>query len=99
MYIYLYVCIHTFLSAYLTDYCTALTMTDRHYQLRSVTRGDLILPRTRTKRIALQSFHSAGPAVWNPLPMYIRDVNLTLAQFKQLLKHYLFCIAYDITYN
>ena len=30
--------------AYLTDYCTALTVADRHHQLRSVTRGDLILP-------------------------------------------------------
>ena len=31
--------------------------------------------------------------------MYMRDVNLTLPQYKQHLKHYLFCIAYDITYN
>ena len=37
--------------AHLTDYCTALTLADRHHQLRSVTRGGLILHRTRTKRI------------------------------------------------
>ena len=85
--------------AYLTDYCTALTVADRHHQLSSVTKGDLILPRTRTKRIGLQSFHSSSPALWKSLQMYIRDINLTLPQFKQPLKHYLFCIAYDITYN
>ena len=35
----------------------------------------------------------------NSLPMYIRDVNLTLPKFKQHLKLYLFCVAYDITIN
>ena len=64
--------------AYPTDYCTALTVADRHHQLRSVTRGDIILLRTKTKRIDLRSFHSSDPAVWNSLPMYIRVVNLTL---------------------
>ena len=94
-----YKCLHGIGPAYLIDYCTALTLADRHHQLRSVTRGDLILPPTRTKRIGLRSFHFSGPAVWNSVPMYIRDVNLTLHQFKQILKHYLFCIAYDITYS
>ena len=64
---------------YLTVYCTAFTVADRHHQLRSVSRGDLILPRTRTKRIGPRSLHSSGSAVWNSPPMYIRDVNLTLA--------------------
>ena len=94
-----YKCLHGNGPAYLTDYCTALTVADRHHQLRSVTRGDLILPRTRTKRIGLRSFLSSGPAVWKSLPMYTRDVYLTLPQFNKHLKHYLFCIAYDITYN
>ena len=94
-----YKCLHGIGPAYLTDYCTALTVVDRYHQLLSVTMGDLIFPWTRTKRIGLRSFHSFGPAVWNSLPMYFRDVNLTLPQFKQLLKHYLFCVAYDITYN
>ena len=92
-----YKCMHGTGPAYLTDYCTALTVADRHHQLRSVTRGDLVYPRTRTKRIGPRSFHSSGPAVWNSLPMYIRDTNLTLPQFKRHLKHYLFCVAYDIT--
>ena len=85
--------------AYLTDYCTALTVTYHHYQLSSVTRGDLILPRIRTKRIGPQSFHSSGPAVWNSLPVYIRTINIALHQFKQHLKHFLFRIAYVITNN
>ena len=92
-----YKCLHGIGPAYLTDYCTALTVADCHHQLRSVTRGDLILPRTRTKRIGPRNFHSFGPAVWNSLPMYTRDSNLTLPHFKQHFKHYIFCIAYGIT--
>ena len=83
-------CLHGPGAAYLTDYCTALIVADRHYQLRSVTRGDLILPRTITQHIGLRTFHSSGPVLWNLLPMYIRDVNLTLPRFKQHLKHYLY---------
>ena len=94
-----YKCLHGTGLAYLTDSCTALTVAECHHQLRSVTRSNLILPGTRTKRIGLRSFYSSSLAVWNSLPMYIRDVNLILPQFKQHLKHYLFCIAYDITYN
>ena len=39
-----YKCLHETCPAYRTDYCTALTVADRHHQLRSVTKGDLILP-------------------------------------------------------
>ena len=56
-----YKCLHGTGPACLTDYCTLLTVADCHHQLRSVTRDDLILPRTRTKHIGLRSFHSSNP--------------------------------------
>ena len=49
----LYKCLHGTGPAYLTNYCTVLTVADRHHQLRSVTRGDLIFRQTRTKRIGV----------------------------------------------
>jgi hypothetical protein len=88
-----YKCLHGAGPAYLTDYCTMLTPADRHHQLRSVTRGDLVLPRTRTRIIGPRSFRSAAPTVWNSLPASLKDFSLTLDQFKQHLKHYLFTIA------
>jgi hypothetical protein len=81
-------CSHGTGPAYLTDYCTMLTPADSHHQLRSVTRGDLVLPRTRTRIIGPRGFRSAAPTVWNSLPSSLKDVSLTLDQFKQHLKHY-----------
>jgi hypothetical protein len=91
-----YKCLHGTGPVYLNECCTAVTAAVRHHHLRSVTRGDLLDPRTNTRRYGMRSFRSSGPAVWNSLPYYIRDCNLTLDQFKQILKQHLFCIAYDI---
>ena len=74
-------CLHETCPAYLTDYCTALTVADRYHQLRSVTKGDLILPRTNTKRIGLRSFHFFRSSCVELTANDIRDVNLALSQF------------------
>jgi hypothetical protein len=92
-----YKCLHGAGPVYLSNWCTALTEADRHHQLRSVTRGDLVQQRTKTRRVGARSFHISGPAVWNALPLDLRDINLTLVQFKQRLKYYFFCIAYHVT--
>ena len=88
----MYKCLHGAAPAYLAAYCTVLTAD--HHRLRSITRGDLVEPRTRTRRLGPRSFRSSGPAVWNALPLDIRDSNLTLTVFKQRLKHHYFRIAY-----
>jgi hypothetical protein len=87
-------CLHGTGPAYLADYCTVLTSADLHHQLRSVSRGDLVLPRTWTRIIGPRSFRSAAPVVWNSLPACLKDPSLTLDQFKRHLKHHLFTIAY-----
>ncbi len=89
-----YKCLHGTGPGYFTNYCTPLSAEVSHHHLRSVSRGDLFHPRSWTARYGSRSFHVTGPAVWNSLPLNIRDNSLNLAQFKQRLKHYLFCIAY-----
>lgn len=90
-----YKCLHGAGPQYLTEHCNVLTAVGLHHHLRSVTYGDLNQPRTRTRRLGPRSFRSSGPAVWNSLPLAIRDSSLSLSQFKNRLKHYLFCLAYD----
>jgi hypothetical protein len=91
-----YKCLHGSGPAYLNECCIVVTADARQHHLRSVTRGDLLEPRTNTRRFGQRSFRSSGPAVWNSLPLHLRDFNLTIGQFKQQLKTYLFCLAYDI---
>ena len=77
---------------YLSDYCAAITETNRRHNLRSISRGDLLQPRTRTHHLGPRSFRSSGPSVWNSLPVTVRDNSLTLGQFKQHLKHHFFVL-------
>jgi hypothetical protein len=53
------------------------------WRMRLLVQGQV---RTRTRRYEPRSFRSSGPAVWNSLPLYIRDYNLSMEQFKQHLK-------------
>ena len=63
--------------------------------LRSVTWGDLAVPRSRTTRYGQRCFAVSGPTLWNSLPLSARDPSLTLTQFCARLKTVLFCRAYE----
>jgi hypothetical protein len=88
-------CLHGCAPQYLSEHCITLHDQGGRYQLRAATRGDLVLPRTRTRLFGPRSFHSSAPTVWNSLPVNIRDLSLTLEQFKQRLKTHLFSIAFN----
>ena len=60
--------------------------------LRSASRRDLDVPRTRLK-FGERAFSVAAPLVWNRLPSDIRDISST-PLFKKKLKTYLFSVAY-----
>ena len=62
--------------------------------LRSSTRGDLAVPRSRTTRYGQRCFAVSGPTLWNSLPLSARDPSLTMTQFCARLKTVLFCRAY-----
>ena len=90
-----YKCRHGMAPSYLSDYCTALTATNLHHELRSTTRSALYQPRTRTRTLGPRSFRSSGPAIWNSLPVTVTDSSLTLNLFKSRLKQHLFNLAYN----
>ena len=59
-------------------------------RLCSTARGDLLVPRTKTKPVGPRSFATSGSALWNNLPDDLRDPSLSLTVFKHRLKSYLF---------
>ena len=62
---------------------------------RSATRGDLVVPRTRTVKLGPRSFYVLGPTLWNSLLLELRSYELTLETFKAKLKSpHLFRSAY-----
>jgi len=87
-------CLHGSAPAYLSQSCTPVASLAGRQGLRSAAHGDLYVPPTRTVRFGQRSFRSSGPAVWNSLPVDIRDPGLTFGQFKNRLKTHLFSIAY-----
>ena len=58
--------------------------------LRSAQCGNLIVPRSRTKRLGPRSFRTSGPTVWNELPPELRSINGELFRAK-LKTHYFAC--------
>ena len=62
---------------------------DRQTILRSASKGDLVVPRTRLK-FGERAFRVAAPRLWNERPSDIRKAS-TLATFKKHLKTFLFC--------
>ena len=61
--------------------------------LRSAQRDDMIVPRTRTE-LGRRSFHVAAPTVWNSLPPYLRQPDVSQNQSRTGLKTHLFQTAY-----
>ena len=62
----------------------------RRREVTFLCRGDLLVPRTKTKTIGPRSFATSGPALWNNLPDDLRAPSLSLTVFKQRLESYLF---------
>ena len=85
-----YKCLHGIAPPYLTEMLVLKSTVPALSRLRSTARGDLLVPRTKTKTIGPRSFATSGPALWNKLPDDLRDPSLSLPVFKQRLKSYLF---------
>ena len=60
-------CTHGIGPAYFGDVCAPVTAAPGRTNLRSATRGDLVIPQTRTK-LGERSFRISAPTVWNSLP-------------------------------
>ena len=91
-----YRCLHGNAPPYLSEMLTAAVDVTGRRSLRSATRGDLIILRTRTLRYGSRMFAVSGPAFWNSLPLGLRDISLTESIFRRQLKTFLFRNAYGI---
>ena len=88
-------CIHGSAPPYLSEMLKSTASVAGLRGHRSATRGDLIIPRSKTMRFGPRSFEVTGPTIWNSLPTDIRNC-ASLIGFKKLLKTFMFGKAYGI---
>ena len=81
-------CIHGIGPAYFGGVCAPVTDAPGRTNLRSATRGDLLIPRTRTK-LGERSFRIAAPTVWNSLPYSLKHSATSREHFRKELKTYI----------
>ena len=58
--------------------------------LRSADADKQLVPRSCTASFGLRSFHSFGLTAWNDMPAHLHNLDLSLSDFRQLLKTALF---------
>ena len=85
-------CLHGLCPVYLSAACTPMASLQDSRVLRSAVHGDIVQPRTHTRRIGPRSFRSSAPAIWNSLPAPVK----TIGQFIRALKTHLFNVTYNI---
>ena len=85
--------LHGTAPSYLAEDCQLVASTDCR-QLRSSTVNTCLVARTSTL-LGDRSFAAAaaGPRLWNSLPAYLRQPDLSLGQFRRALKTHLFLAA------
>ena len=79
--------------AYFGDVYAPVTAAPGRTNMHSATRGDLAIPRTRTK-LGERSFRISAPTVWNSLPDSLKHFATSREHFQKELKTYLFRKAY-----
>ena len=80
--------LHGTAPSYLAEDCQLVASTDCR-QLRSSTVNTCLVARTSTC-LGDCSFSAAGPRLWNSLPTYLRQPDLSLGRFRRTLKTHLF---------
>ena len=88
-----YKCLHQLAPIYLSELCIPVAATATRSHLRSAVQGNLVISYCRTKRYGQRSFAYSGPALWNSLPLTVRDPSLSLTQFCAQLKSVVFSRA------
>ena len=91
-----YTCLHGTAPVYIAEMCIRRCFDSEHYQLRSVVRGELVVPLAKKVTLGRRSFRYAGPSLWNALPRDIHDVSLSLSQFQSKLKTFLYREVYHL---
>jgi hypothetical protein len=89
-----YKCLHDLAPSYLAD-MIKIYQPSYHMSLRSSTHNKLDVGRVTGKKYGDRAFSSAGPHLWNLLPLDIKN-SKSLTTFKAKLKTYLFEAAYHL---
>ena len=84
-----YKCLHNMAPSYLIQHCTPVADVPGRQHLRSASRFMVTVPRARTK-IGARAFGISGPTVWNSLPQYLRNPELSYDSFRKHLETVLF---------
>ena len=79
---------------YLSNHLTPVSSSTSRFHLRSASRGDLMVPRSRSVRAGESSFRVIGPRTWNSLPLSVRELQQSDSTFAKGLKTYLFSQCY-----
>src|SRR6218665_2124364 len=77
--------------SYLTDLCRPVSDLASRRALRSLARGELLVPRARSALKQRRAFSVIGPSTWNDLPLTLRLLpQNNMSSFCKLLKTFLF---------
>jgi len=95
MCVLVYKCLHQAAPIYLSELCIPVATFAGRSHLRSAVKECLVTSYCRTKNYGQRSFSYSGPAIWNSLPLTVRDSSMSLTQFCARLKTEMFCRAYD----
>jgi len=85
-----YKCLHGLAADYLSCFCTLLTSVPGCPLLCSADANKLLVLWSCTTRFGPHSFVSSGPTAWNDMPAHLCNLDLSLSDFRQLLKTTLF---------
>jgi len=85
-----YKCLHGLAPDYLSRFCTLLTSVTGRPLLHSADANKLLVPRSCMASFGLRFFSSSGQTAWNDMPAHLCNLDLSLSDFRQLLKTALF---------
>ena len=88
----IYRCLHGQAPSYLVNLCKPTTLRNSRYLLGSNKSNQRIILFARRTGLGARAFSVVGPALWNPLPDYLRFTALTLSTFLCHLKTFLFAL-------
>jgi len=82
--------LHGLAPDYLSRFCTLLTSVPGRPVLRSADANKLLVPRSLHDELWTAFLQSSGPTAWNVMPAHLRNLDLSLSDFRHLLKTALF---------
>ena len=88
LYVIVYKSLDNEAPGYLQELCMPVNTNTRRSTVRSVSDGQLIVPRTKTKP-GERAFSVAGPRTWNSVPVTVRQFS-SLSSCKRHLKAHLY---------